>query len=363
MPGAMSETAATAFWQPMATPNLFQLAAPAKPHPGPPDVPISEQVQHIVTGGPQVWVPLLTTLGRLAVTLTIAALILVVTFWLANWMAKLARNATARFHRHDQPDTVLQGFISSVVRYAVWIIGGIAVLQQLGVQTTSVLAVLGAASLAIGLALQGGLSNVAAGVMILLLRPYRIGDRVKVAGVEGRVRGLDLFVTRVHDFDNSVMFIPNSKALGDVIVNYTMTENRRIVMDFGIDYDDNVDLALAILRQVAHEDPRIVEDPAPWAKLTAMGDNAVTVTLRAWTSPDGYVDTRFDLIKTIKARLEAAGISFPYPHQVPVEARVFTPPDKERQARELEEMRRAGHKAVQSEQTGDRSSGSTSEGN
>lgn len=357
----------------MPTPNIFQsaLAAPAvasgaasKAAPAPPDAPISDQVQHIVTGGPQAWVPLLTTLGRLAMNLAIAAVILVITFWLATWMASLARNATARFHRHDEPDTVLQGFISSLVRYAVWIIGGIAVLQQVGVQTTSVLAVLGAASLAIGLALQGGLSNVAAGVMILLLRPYRIGDRVKVAGVEGRVRGLDLFVTRVHDFDNSVMFIPNSKALGDVIVNYTMPETRRIVMEFGIDYDDNIDLALGLLIEVAREDPRIVSDPEPWAKLTALGDNSVTVTLRAWTSPDGYVDTRFDLIKKIKARFEAAGLSFPYPHQVPTETRGFTPPDKARQARELKRLRAAGHEADDcSEQTGDRSSGSASEAN
>jgi len=352
----------------MDTPNIFQMLAPhgaAKPPPNAPaDVPLSDQVQHIVTGGPQVWVPLLTALGRLAITLTIAALILLVTFWIANWASKFARDATGRFHRHDEPDTVLQGFIASLVRYAVWIIGGIAVLQQIGVQTTSVLAVLGAASLAIGLALQGGLSNVAAGVMILLLRPYRIGDRVKVAGVEGRVRGLDLFTTRVHDLDNSVMFIPNSKALGDVIVNYTMTENRRIVMEFGIDYEDNVDLALALLIQVAKEDPRIVEDPEPWAKLTALGDNSVTVMLRAWTSPDGYVDTRFDLIKKVKARFEEAGLSFPYPHQVPLETRAFSPPDKAKQARELKRLRAAGQEAEDcSEQTGDRSSGSTSEAN
>jgi small conductance mechanosensitive channel len=347
----------------MPTPSLFP-PHPAATSAAPPAPPLSEQVQHIVAGGPQAWLPLLTSLGRLAMNVAVAGLILLLTFWIAGWASRFARDATGRFHRHDQPDTVLQGFIGSLVRYAVWIIGGIAVLQQLGVQTTSVLAVLGAASLAIGLALQGGLSNVAAGVMILLLRPYRIGDRVKIAGVEGRVRGLDLFITRVHDLDNSVMFIPNAKALGDVIVNYTMTESRRIVMEFGIDYDDDVDLALALLLDTAKADGRIVAEPPPWAKVTALEDSTVTVTLRAWTSPDGYVDTRFDLIKVVKARFEAAGLSFAYPHQVAVAERPFSAPDRERQRAEFERLRAAGHDPNRGSQpTGDRSSASASEGN
>jgi small conductance mechanosensitive channel len=347
----------------MQTPSLFPMSA--APHAKAPPAPaLSDQIGALISGGPQAWIPLLAFLGHLAVNLAVAAVILVVTFWLATWASKLAREATGRFHRHDQPDTVLQGFIASVVRYAVWIIGGIAVLQQIGVQTTSVLAVLGAASLAIGLALQGGLSNVAAGVMILLLRPYRLGDRVEIAGKVGRVRGLDLFITKLHDLDNSVVFIPNSKALGDVIVNYTMTENRRIVMDFGIDYQDNLDLALALLIDTAKADERIVDKPAPWAKVTELNDSTVTVTLRAWTSPDGYVDTRFDLIKAVKERFQAAGISFPYPHQVAAGERPFTPPDAAKQQAELERLQASGRcDETQSAQSGDRSSGSASEGN
>jgi small conductance mechanosensitive channel len=348
----------------MATPNLLPAVA-AHPAPAaPPDVPISDQIGHILAGGPAAWMPVLTWLGRMALNLGVAALILIATFWIATWASKLAREATGRFHRHDEPDTVLQGFIASVVRYAVWIMGGVAVLQQVGVQTTSVLAVLGAASLAIGLALQGGLSNVAAGVMILLLRPYRIGDRVEIAGKVGRVRGLDLFITRVHDLDNSVVFIPNSKALGDIIVNYTMTDNRRIVMNFNIDLHDNVDLALAVLIDVARNDDRIVDQPPPWAKVTAINDSSVTVTLRAWTSPRGYRDTRFDLIKVVKDRFEAAGLSFPYPHQVPTDVRPWGPPDRERQAAELARLRETCPDASEpSTQPADPSQGSTSEGN
>ena len=294
---------------------------------------VADQAHALVIGGPAAWWPLLGSVAQVLVNLAIGVGMLLVTLWVAKWASGLAKGGMARLHGRAgaAPDAILLGFVGSLVRYAIIIVGLIAVLGQVGVQTTSVLAVLGAASLAIGLALQGGLSNVAAGVMLLFLRPYRVGDRVKVAGVEGKVKGLDLFVTRINDFDNSVIYIPNSKALGDVIINYTMTENRRIVMDFGIDYDDDVDLALELLIATAKADKRIVAKPSPWAKVTALGDSTVTVTLRAWTSPDGYVDTRFDLIKDVKGAFEKAGLSFPYPHQVSVETRTFTAPNRERQ--------------------------------
>jgi small conductance mechanosensitive channel len=292
---------------------------------------LSEEFSHLWTGGPQAWLPLAAGAAHVALNLAVGLGILLVTLWVAKWGSRLARQAMGRLHGGHAPDAVLQDFVGSMVRYGVVIIGLIAVLQQIGVQTTSVLAVLGAASLAIGLALQGGLSNVAAGAMILLLRPYRLGDRVQIAGTVGKVRGLDLFVTRLHDLDNSVVFIPNSKAFGDIIVNYSMPESRRIVMDFGIDYDDDVDLALDLLLAAASADQRIVGDPKPWAKLTNLGDSSVTVTLRAWTSPDGYIDTRFDLIKAVKVAFEREGLTFAYPHQVAVESRPWKAPDQTRQ--------------------------------
>ena len=352
----------------MTLPSLIPIHAPAAPaapagHPAP---LFSDQVGRLLEGGPQAWWPLLSAGAHMAVSLAVGLLILLATIWLAGWASQLVRRGMLRFHGHQgEPDVVLTGFVASLVRYTVVVIGGIAVLQQIGVQTTSVLAVLGAASLAIGLALQGGLSNVAAGVMILLLRPYRIGDRVELDGVTGRVRGLDLFTTRLHDLDNSVVFIPNSKVLSEKMINYSMPESRRIVMEFGIDYDDDVDLALALLIETAKADPRIVESPAPWAKVTELGESTVTVTLRAWTSPDGYVDTRFDLIKAVKARFEAAGLSFPYPHQVAVESRPFTAPDKARQRREREALGKADEGVSERPQAGDdrqdRSQGSASE--
>ena len=339
------------------------MAKPAPPAVAP-SVPLGDQIERVVTGGPQAWAPLLAALLHGLMNLAIGAGILVLTIWVAGWASRLSREALSRLHGRSAPDAVLQGFVASLVRYTVVVIGGIAVLQQIGVQTTSVLAVLGAASLAIGLALQGGLSNVAAGVMILLLRPYRIGDRVQIANIVGRVHGLDLFVTRVHDLQNSVVFIPNSKALSEVVVNYSMLSVRRIDMDFGIDYLDDEELALALLVETAKAEPRIVADPPPWAKITALKESTVTVTLRAWTSPAGYRDTQFDLIKAVKQRFQAAGLTFAYPHQVAVETRPWTPPDRAKQTRE---RKRAGGAAepeaaaVTGQSRNARSTGSASE--
>src|SRR4051812_17973989 len=165
--------------------------------------------------------------GGLAVNLTLAALILAGALWAAGALSRLTARGIARAHPHHRTDTTLQSFLASLVRYLVIVIGLIAVLDQLGVKATSVIAVLGAASLAIGLALQGALANVAAGVMILVLRPYRVGDSVRIDGQEGKVRGLDLFSTRIADPDNLNVFVPNAKAFGEIIVNQTSPTVRR----------------------------------------------------------------------------------------------------------------------------------------
>ncbi len=292
---------------------------------------LGANLHRMAAGGAPAWGITIGGLIHLVSNLLIAALVLVATLWASKWAARVASRAMGRVHRRSGPDVTLQNFIGSLVRYTVLIVGSIAVLQQLGVQTTSVLAALGAASLAIGLALQGGLSNVAAGVMILLLRPYRVGDSVEINGRTGRVKALDLFATRVTDADNRLVYIPNAKAFGDVIVNYTMHDTIRIVMDFGIDYDDDVDLALSLLLKCARADNRVAATPAPWAKVTALNDNSVTVTLRAWTDPNAYLDVKFDLIKSVKKAFERAGLTFPYPHQVAVESRPWTAP-RSRQA-------------------------------
>jgi len=216
-------------------------------------------------------------------------------------------------------DTTLQSFAASLVRYSVIIVGLIGVLQQLGVKATSVIAVLGAASLAIGLALQGALANVAAGVMILILRPYRIGDEVVINGRQGVVKGLDLFATRLADPDNLAVFVPNAKPSAR---SSSTTPRRRRGASSSTSPSTSRRrgpraAAVAGLRQGGW---RVLAKPAPWAHLTAFEDRGVTVTLRAWTTPADWGEARSDLMAAVKAAFEAAGLTFAYPHQVAIEA-------------------------------------------
>jgi len=272
-----------------------------------------------LSGDPQVWRELLTSMSQFAVNLVIAAVILVLTLWASRWAARVVRRAIDRLPRKNEADTTLQSFAGSLTRWGVIVVGLIAVLQQLGVQATSILAVLGAASLAIGLALQGALSNVAAGVMILILRPYRVGDVVEINGRSGKVKSLDLFGTYLSDADNLDVFVPNSKVFGEVIINYSTPGNRRMELNFRVDYADDLDQALAVLLESAKADKRVLAKPVPDAKVTALGDSAVTVTLHAWAPVAAYWDVRFDMIKRVKEALDAAGLTIPYPHQVAVE--------------------------------------------
>ena len=254
--------------------------------------------------------------GQMAVNLVTALIILAVTVWLAGLAANFLRKSVARFNAEHHRDSTLSNFLASLVRYAVLIVGLIAVLGQLGVKTTSILAVLGAASLAVGLALQGALSNVAAGVMLLILRPYRIGDLVEISGKKGKVRNLDLFVTELTAPDGLRLIMPNAKVLGDMIINYTTFRRRRLELKFRIDYADDVEKALGLLLDQARADKRVFKDPPPVSQIAALEDSGVVVALLAWTNDHDFYDTGPDLIRQVKAAFEAAGLTFPYPHQV-----------------------------------------------
>jgi small conductance mechanosensitive channel len=292
-----------------------QFAVPT--HAGAP--PLVEQARRLVGGDSELLRHAADAAGGLAVNLVVAAAILAATLWTARWLGELTAQAIQRAHRTRPYDTTLQSFAASVVRYIVIVVGLVAVLQQLGVKATSVIAVLGAASLAIGLALQGALANVAAGVMLLILRPYRVGDDVVINGRQGTVKGLDLFATRLADPDNLAIFVPNAKAFGEIIVNQTSTPSRRVELNFTVDFADDAQIACALLLSVAASEARVVAKPAAWAKVTDLSDRGTVVTLRAWTAPRDYGDARSDLIAAAMARFEAAGIHTPYPHQVAVE--------------------------------------------
>jgi small conductance mechanosensitive channel len=300
------------------TPPVFESMPLARVGGAPLDA-LRSEIHAALSGDPAAWRQALDAAGGLAVNLVSAGLVVLLTLWASGWISRALRRALERLHPATAPDATLQGFLSSLARWIVLIVGAIAVLQELGVQTTSILALLGAGSLAIGLAMQGSLANVAAGVMLLVLRPYRIGDVVEINGRLGTVRRLDLFMTELADPDNLSIYMPNGKVFGEMIVNYTTPRTRRMELNFSVDYQDDLDKATALLIDCAKADDRVLADPAPWAAVTGLAASSVTVTLRAWAPTDIYWDVRYAMIKRVKETLEAAGLSFPYPHQVTVE--------------------------------------------
>jgi len=249
--------------------------------------------------------------GDLAINLIVAAVILLVTFWLAGAAAGLIRRSIARANKHGETDVTLQTFMASLARYVIIGAGILAAVQKLGVQTTSILAVFGAASLAVGLALQGALSNVAAGVMILLFRPYRVGDQIEVGGRIGRVEALDLFATELATPDNVKVLVPNGKAFGDVISNFSAHDKRRVDVVFRIEAKRDLTPVLIGLRARAEADPRVLKTPAPVVEVTGMAELWVEGAVRAWAAREDYVALKADLMQA--AYLLAGGNEPPPP--------------------------------------------------
>jgi small conductance mechanosensitive channel len=254
------------------------------------------QARSLLQLNPAVWSRLADRASDFAVNLAAAALILIGTIIIANWAARLTRRALDRVQKRRGADPTLRIFAASVVRYTVVIIGGMVVLQQLGVKTTSIIAAVGAASLAIGLAMQGALSNVAAGVMILVLRPFRVGDIVESIGRTGRVQAVDLFVTELATLDNIKIVIPNSKIFGDVIVNHSFHDLRRADTVFHLPLTTNVPALLNRLRDRLLADPRVLKDPPPLVEVTGMAEAWVEVAVRPWARRNDYGLLKADIL-------------------------------------------------------------------
>jgi small conductance mechanosensitive channel len=254
-----------------------------------------------------------------AVNLTIAAIILAVTIFVARWASGTTRRVLGRVRGFRHDPTVLS-FAVQVVRVVILLVGLIAVLQRLGVQTTSIIAVLGAASLAVGLALQGTLSNVAAGVMLLILRPYRVGELINVGGDVGTVQRLDLFTTQLIDGNNTKIIVPNKKVFDDTILNLSGQRTRRMEIKVGVGYGANLNQAREVLLVAACGVPEVLREPAPWCGVTNLLDSSVEMTLHAWTMSGDHWQAKADVFQAAKEALDAAGIDIPYPHQVAIQA-------------------------------------------
>jgi small conductance mechanosensitive channel len=243
----------------------------------------------------------------------IGAIVLLVVGW---WIAGRAKRAVASLlERQDRIDAMLSSVIASLVRYSILIVVLVAVLGQLGVQTTSILAALGAAGLAIGLALQGTMSNIAAGMMLLWLRPFRVGDYIDTGAVAGTVKELGLFASELHSWDGIYQFVPNAELWNKRIVNYSRLPTRLVDLAFGVDYGDDVAKGQEVLRKMASDDQRVASDPAPLTFVDELGDSAVVLRLRVWAAASDYWDLRRALTERGKVVLEAAGLSIPFPQR------------------------------------------------
>ncbi len=205
--------------------------------------------------------------------------------------------------------------LGRLARWAVLAFTVIAVLGRFGVQTTSLVALIGAAGLAIGLALQGALSNVAAGVLLLALRPFRVGDAIDIAGTAGVVDDMGLFVTRLTSFDGVPLFLPNSSVWGKQVSNYSQAGQRRNDLIVGIGYGDDVAKAMAVLQELVAGEERALEDPAPLVAVESLGDSSVNLLLRYWTGAGDFFATKLDMTRAVKERFDAEGISIPFPQR------------------------------------------------
>ncbi|HAA90910.1 MAG TPA: mechanosensitive ion channel protein MscS [Rhodospirillaceae bacterium] len=234
-----------------------------------------------------------------------------------GWMvAKWASRITSRLMgRSGNVDKTLQSFLSSLVKYAILAFVLIAVLNQFGVQTASLIAVFGAAGLAIGLALQGTLSNIAAGTMLLIFRPIKVDQVVEIAGKTGKVVSVSLFTTELATPDNIQIIIPNAAVWGSTVVNLSHHPTRRVDFVLGIGYDDDIDKAMEVVKGIIEGDDRIHKDPAPQIVVGNLGDNSVDLTIRVWADASNYWPIKFDLTKAFKEACDANGLSIPYPQR------------------------------------------------
>ena len=243
-----------------------------------------------------------------------ALLILWIGLKIAGWLGNKVSKAAVKAPNVDE---TLGKFIGSMVRYAVTAMVLIAAISQVGIDVTGFLAIFAAAGLAIGLALQGTLSNIAAGVMLMLFRPFKLGDFVVVAGKEGVVTEMSLFTTELTTTDHRQVIIGNGDVFGTTIENLTSKGVRRVDSNFGIDYEDDINKAIKVITSTAAAHPNVLSEPdAPWAKVVGLGESSVDIQSRVWCKSEDYWDVMFDLNKSIKEAFDKNGISIPYPISV-----------------------------------------------
>ena len=243
----------------------------------------------------------------------VGAVLLLIIGYIAAGIAR--RSVHAGLGQIKGFDETLRGFFAKLARYAVLVLVIVMVLGQFGVQTASIIAAIGAIGLAIGLALQGTLQNIAAGIMLLALRPLRVGEYVEAGGIAGTIEEIGLFATRLKSLDGLYVLAPNSTLWNVPVVNYSRNELRRNDLTIGIGYGDDIDLAQKVMLDLANAETRILGEPEPATFVSELGDSAVSVTLRYWTSTADFFATKLDMTKAGKLEFDRVGISIPFPQQ------------------------------------------------
>ena len=240
------------------------------------------------------------------------AVIIIVIGW---FVAKIVKALTRKLMTRSGVEPTIVVFVANLSFYGVMIFAIIAAIAKTGVQTASFVAVIGAAGLAIGLALQGSLSNFAAGFLIILFKPFKVGDFIEGGGVSGVVEQISMFTTEMKSPDNKKIYVPNAKISGDNIINYTAMDIRRVDFVIGVSYQDNLDKVINVLQSLLSEESRILQDPAVSIGVLELADSSVNFAVRPWVKTGDYWDVYFDTHKKIKERFDAEGISIPFPQQ------------------------------------------------
>ncbi len=268
---------------------------------------MNAEVDHLIKTS-QSWIPMIMEYGS---RVLLAVLTLVIGWWLIN----ILTNRVGRLLALRNADLALQHFITNLANIALKVMLMVNVASMIGVATTSFVAAIGAATLAIGLALQGSLANFAGGVLILLFRPFRIGDWIEAQGTSGTVDSIQIFHTVLRTGDNKTVIIPNGSLSNGIITNTNRQPTRKVVFDVGVDYEADLQKAREVLLALA-KDPRVLADPAPAAVVSTLGDSSITVSLRCWTKTSDYWDVMFMLNEFARDRLKAEGIDIPFPQRV-----------------------------------------------
>ena len=265
----------------------------------------------------QEWMPqdLIAKLWELLTVFGLKIIAAIVIFIVGRWVAKFFRNLTRKLMIKGDVDVTLVSFAGNLIYVALLAFVIIAALGQLGIQTTSFIAILGAAGLAVGLALQGSLANFAAGVLMVIFRPFQVGDFIEGAGVAGTVEEIQIFTTQLKTPDNKTIIIPNAKMTEGNITNYSNKGTRRVDLIFGIGYGDDIDKARNLIQDELSREKRILPEPAPQIVVTELAESSVNVAVRPWVNAGDYWNVYFDLTENVKKRFDAEGITIPFPQR------------------------------------------------